>query len=226
VAEVPALLRAVLFDLDGTLLDTALDMVGALDELMRENDLPPIPYEQVRSSVSHGARRVILAGFPHVDAARSAELQGRYLEIYRAALSVKTRLFEGMEQVLDELDVRGLKTGIVTNKAAWLSEPLLEELGLRQRFACLVSGDTLTERKPHPLPLLHAAALLGVNPVQCVYVGDALGDIQAAQRAGMPVLVAGYGYIGADEDTRVWGADGHLERPLDLLAWIAQRERP
>jgi N-acetyl-D-muramate 6-phosphate phosphatase len=210
----------VLFDLDGTLLDTAPDMVGALNALRREELLAPMPYEAIRSVVSHGAARVVKAGFPSADSETALRLQQRFLEIYRGALSRETRLFPGMDEVLDALARLNIKSGIVTNKAAWLTEPLLQELGLRERFACVVSGDTLAERKPHPLPLLHAAALAGASPSECIYVGDAERDVQAAHAAAMPALVANYGYLRADEDASQWGGDGYLERPLDLLDWL------
>jgi N-acetyl-D-muramate 6-phosphate phosphatase len=215
-----ALTRAVLFDLDGTLLDTAPDMVGALNALRREEALAPMPYDSIRSAVSHGAARVVKAGFPDASPEISTKLQQRFLEIYRGALSRETRLFPGMDQVLDALSGWRIKSGIVTNKAAWLTEPLLEELGLRERFACVVSGDTLAERKPHPKPLLHAAALAEVAPSECIYVGDAERDVQAAHAAAMPALVANYGYLRADEDSTLWGGDGYLQRPLDLLDWL------
>ena len=213
-------LKAVLFDLDGTLLDTAPDMVGALNALRREESLAPLPYDVIRSAVSHGAARVVKAGFPDANPEAALQLQRRFLEIYRRALSRETRLFPGMSDVLDALARLSIKSGIVTNKAAWLTEPLLEELGLRERFACVVSGDTLAERKPHPQPLLHAAALAGVSPSECIYVGDAERDVQAAHAAAMPALVANYGYLRADEDASQWGGDGYLERPLDLLDWL------
>jgi N-acetyl-D-muramate 6-phosphate phosphatase len=215
-----ALTRAVLFDLDGTLLDTAPDMVGALNALRREESLAPLPYDSIRSAVSHGAARVVKAGFPDASPEFSTTLQQRFLEIYRGALSRETRLFPGMDQVLDALSGWRIKSGIVTNKAAWLTEPLLKELGLRERFACVVSGDTLAERKPHPKPLLHAAALAEVAPSECIYVGDAERDVQAAHAAAMPALVANYGYLRADEDSTLWGGDGYLQRPLDLLDWL------
>jgi 2-phosphoglycolate phosphatase len=215
-----ATLRAVLFDLDGTLLDTAPDMVGALNRLREEHSLAPLPFDAVRSAVSHGAARVVKTGFPDADDATALALQRRFLEIYRGALSHETRLFAGMEEVLKELTGWGMKSGIVTNKAAWLTDPLLTELGLSARFACVVSGDTVAERKPHPLPLQHAAALAGVRPDECIYVGDAQRDVQAAHAAAMPALVANYGYLRADEDSRLWGGDGYLNRPLDLLDWL------
>jgi N-acetyl-D-muramate 6-phosphate phosphatase len=213
-------LRAVLFDMDGTLLDTAPDMVGALNALRREEGLAPLPYEVVRSGVSHGVARVVKIGFPDVTGDKAAALHKRFLDIYRGALSEGTQLFAGMDRVLDTLAERRLKAGIVTNKAAWLTDPLLEQLGLRPRFDCVVSGDTVAERKPHPLPLLHAAKLAGVAPSECIYVGDAERDVLAAHAAGMPALVANYGYLEADEDSTAWGADGYLDQALDLLGWL------
>jgi N-acetyl-D-muramate 6-phosphate phosphatase len=217
-------LHAVLFDLDGTLLDTAPDMVGALNGLRREHELAPLPFDTARASVSHGSARLVALGFPDADPARFAALQRRFLEIYSAAISVHTRLFAGMDSVLEELGERGLALGIVTNKPAWLTEPLLAELKLRKRFACVVSGDTLSERKPHPKPMLHAAKLAGVAADACIYVGDAERDVQAAHAAGMPALVATYGYLHAGEDWRAWGGDGFVAQPLDLLGWLERRE--
>ena len=215
-------LRAVLFDLDGTLLDTAPDMVAALDALRRENGLVPLPFEQARASVSHGSGRLVRLGFPDADVARQAVLQRRYLEIYSGELSSKTRLFPGMDAVLAELAALRLALGIVTNKPGWLTDPLLEQLGLRERFACVVSGDTLSERKPHPMPLLHAAKLAGAQPEECLYVGDAERDVQAARAAGMPSLVATYGYLADGENWQAWGGDGAIAAPADLLGWVGR----
>ncbi len=216
--------KAVLFDLDGTLLDTAPDMVGTLNSLRLDHGLAPLPYQQVRAEVSHGSARLVQIGFPGVDAPRFALLQRRFLEAYGARLAAETRLFEGMDRVLIELSRRGLGAGIVTNKPARLTDALLEELGLRARFACVVSGDTLNERKPHPLPMLHAARLAGAAPEACVYVGDAERDVQAAHAAGMRALVAAYGYLRADEDSAAWGGDGSIEQPADLLDWLDREQ--
>jgi phosphoglycolate phosphatase len=218
-------LRAVLFDLDGTVLDTAPDMWGAMNVLLAEEQRPPLTLAAVRPFVSHGAKGVLKTGFADVSAERFAALTRRYLEIYRAALCRETRLFAGMDAVLASLAMRGIPAGIVTNKAAWLTEPLLEGLGLRGRFACVVSGDTVAERKPHPLPILHAAGLVGAAPAECIYVGDAERDVQAAHAAGMRALVALYGYLGAGEDPRTWGGDGHLAAPQDLLPWLEANAR-
>ncbi len=210
----------MLFDLDGTLLDTAPDMWSAMNILLGERGRAPLPYAAVRPWVSHGAAGVLRQGFADADALSFAELQRRFLEIYRADLSSGTRLFPGMEHVLDALAERGLRTGIVTNKAAWLTEPLLEQMAIRARFDCVVSGDTVAERKPHPLPMLHAASLAGAAPAQCIYVGDALRDVQAAHSAGMAALVALYGYMSAEDTPRAWGGEGNLAEPLDLLPWL------
>ena len=183
----------------------------------REHSLAPVPYEAARSAVSHGAARVVKSGFADADPQQLALLAAAVLGDLSRALSRETRLFPGMDEVLSSLAERRIKTGIVTNKAAWLTEPLLEQLGLRARFACVVSGDTLAERKPHPLPLLHAATLAQAAPEECVYVGDAERDVQAAHAAAMPALVANYGYLRARGIGR-WGGDGYLERPLGSVA--------
>ena len=219
-------LRAVLFDLDGTLLDTAPDMIGALNALRREEKLMPMPFEALRGCVSHGSARLIKAGFPDADAASEfGDLQRRFLDIYRVNLSRETRLFPGMSRVLEHLAERNLICGIVTNKPAWLTEPLLEQLGLRGRFACVISGDTLCQRKPHPLPLLHAAMLAGAAAGECIYVGDAERDVQAAHAADMTALVADYGYLQTGESWQIWGAEAGLSQPLDLLDWLERSGR-
>ena len=211
---------AVLFDLDGTLLDTAPNMIAALNVLRREHNLPELPATQLRSSVSHGSARLVRVGFPEIAAERLAPLQARFLDIYRADLSSSTALFPGMEQVLDVLDERRVAVGVVTNKPGWLTDPLMSQLGLTSRFACIVSGDTVAERKPHPLPLQHAAKLAGTAPASCVYVGDAQRDIQAARAAGMHALIARYGYIGAEDTPDQWGGDADLWQPAQLLEWL------
>jgi phosphoglycolate phosphatase len=204
----------------GTLLDTAPDMGGALNRLRAEHDLPPLPAEVIRPVVSHGAMRLVALGFPEATGDAFEALRLRFLELYAANLAVGTRLFPGFEAVLDHLEARGLPWGIVTNKPGWLTDPLLAALGLDRRAACAVSGDTVAERKPHPLPLLHAARLVGVEPGRCVYVGDAERDIQAGRAAGMTTVVAAYGYIPADEDPRQWRPHGVVAAPDELLAWM------
>jgi phosphoglycolate phosphatase len=225
-AEMAVALRAVLFDLDGTLLDTAPDMIGALNALRAENQRTTLPYDAVRPLVSHGSARLVKFGFPDSDPPGFARLQQRFLEVYRDNVAAHTRLFAGMDRVLAALAERGLKLGIVTNKPAWLTLPLLEQLGLAPRFACVVSGDTVSARKPDPLPMLHAATLAGVEAQRCLYVGDAERDVQAAHAAGMQALVATYGYLEPGEDWRGWNADGFIEKPAALLDWLDDNAAP
>jgi phosphoglycolate phosphatase len=214
-------LRPVLFDLDGTLLDTAPDMVAALNRLRTEEGRPPLPFAAMRRFVSHGSARLVQEGFPEADAERHERLRQRYLAIYREGLSVETRLFPGFAAVLDTLDAAGAPWGVVTNKPGWLTEPLLAALGLAERAAAVVSGDTLPERKPHPAPLLHAARRIGRRPGEFTYLGDAQRDVVAARAAGMRPLVACFGYLGADDDPREWQPDGLIDSPQELLGWLA-----
>ena len=217
---VTAPLRGVLFDLDGTVLDTAPDFHRVMNLLLAEQGRAPLALSAIRPHVSHGSRRVVRLGFPDADEGEFAALQRRFLDLYRASLCVETRLFDGMAKVLDGLGSRGLRAGIVTNKPAWLTDPLLAGLDLRRRFDCVVSGDTVGVGKPDPAPLVHAAGLAGLTPGDCIYVGDAERDVQAAHRAGMPGLIATYGYIGADDDLGTWNGDGHLDSPRALLDWL------
>jgi N-acetyl-D-muramate 6-phosphate phosphatase len=217
-------LRAVLLDLDGTLLDTAPDMAHALNELRMAEGLAALPFEHIRPHVSHGALRLIRLAFGEPDASRFEALRGRFLDIYRDGLAIRTRLFDGFDEVLTAIERAGMRWGIVTNKPGWLTVPLLEQLGLDRRSACVVSGDSLAERKPHPMQLLHAAALLGVEPRECAYLGDAERDVQAARNAGMIPLVAGFGYLNEGEDPAAWQPDAVLGRPDDLLDWLGLRQ--
>jgi len=217
---------ALLLDLDGTLLDTAPDMGGALNLLRAEHGLEPLPAHVIRPVVSHGAMRLVALGFPTATGDAFEALRRRFLELYAANLAIGTRLFPGFEDVLERLESRGLPWGIVTNKPGWLTDPLLAALGLDRRAACAVSGDTVAERKPHPLPLLHAARLVGVEPERCVYVGDAERDIQAGRAAGMTTVVAAYGYIAGTEDPRHWQPDGVVAAPHELLPWMEHRSPP
>ena len=211
---------ALLLDLDGTLLDTAPDMGGALNLLRAEHGLDPLPAATIRPAVSHGAMRLVKLGFPEAEGDAFESLRLRFLELYAANLAIGTRLFPGFDLVLDALEGSGLPWGIVTNKPGWLTAPLLAALGLDGRAACAVSGDTVAERKPHPLPLLHAAQLVDVDPTACVYVGDAERDIQAGRAAGMTTVVAAYGYLSDDEDPLQWQPHGVVHAPEELLHWV------
>ncbi len=213
-------LRGVLFDLDGTLLDTARDMGEALNRVRVAEGLEVLPFERIRPLVSHGAPRLIRLAFGEPETERYEALRQRFLEFYRAAIAVHTRPFAGFDRVLDTLERAGLRWGVVTNKPGWLTSPLLVELGLDSRCGCVVSGDSLAERKPHPLPLLHAANLLGLEPRECVYLGDAERDVQAARNAGMIPLVAGFGYLDDGEDPAAWQPDAVFTRPEELIDWL------
>lgn len=213
-------LAAALFDLDGTLLDTAPDITQALNRLLREQSRTELPFTHVRPYVSHGALATVRAGFPDADAQQFEVLVCRFLQLYRERIAVETRLFEGFEQTLQALESAGIPWGIVTNKPAWLTDPLLAELQLDHRAACVLAGDSLDERKPHPRPLRVAAGLIGLPTERCVYVGDAQRDIDAARGAGMLALGARFGYLGSNDRPEQWQADGWLDSPLDLLAWF------
>ena len=213
--------RGVLLDLDGTLLDTAPDMARAVNALRSEQALPALTLADIRPHVSHGSNAVVRAGFPEAPADEFERLRARFLQLYRDALAVDTRLFDGFAQVLDTLDTHGVRWGIVTNKPGWLTAPLMQAMGLAARAACLISGDTLPVRKPDPLPLLTGAQQLGCPPEQALYLGDALRDAQAARAAHMLSLGARYGYIGLEEDVSSWPVDGWIDTPRRLLDWVA-----
>jgi 2-phosphoglycolate phosphatase len=198
---------AVLFDLDGTLIDTAQDMVAVLLALMDSEGRDPIPYEVARSYVSNGSAGLIHLGFPGVSDNKHEQLRIEYLDRYEASVCVHSTVFAGIEPLLEQFDDHGLPWGVVTNKPARMTEPLLAALGLDRRIACQISGDTIPERKPHPAPLFLACEHTGVAPGKSVYVGDAARDIEAGQAAGMYTIAAAYGYITDDDDAEAWKAD-------------------
>ncbi|MBV6418008.1 MAG: N-acetylmuramic acid 6-phosphate phosphatase [Steroidobacteraceae bacterium] len=216
----PASIRAVLFDLDGTLLDTAPDMVGAMNALRAEERLPPVGFETARAQVSHGSNGLMRVGFPDAGGETLERLRERFLALYRARLADETDFFPGGAEVLEYLEQAALPWGVVTNKPGWLAEPLLDALGLATRAACLVSGDTLPVRKPNPQPLLHAAGTIGVAPAACVYVGDARRDVEAALAAGMRAVVASFGYVSAADEHHLWPAEAWIESPRALISWL------
>jgi len=216
-------LAAVLLDLDGTLLDTAPDLARALNALRTQQQLPPVAFERIRPCVSEGATAVVRVGFPEADAAQFEALRARFLDLYRAQLVVETRLFPGFDAVLAQLEAHRIPWGVITNKPRWLTEPLLQQLGLFERAGCVLSGDSLPVRKPDPLPLLTAARQLGVAPERCLYLGDALRDAQAARAANMVALGASFGYLPAHEDVTAWPVSAWIDEPLELLAWVGLR---
>jgi 2-phosphoglycolate phosphatase len=214
-------IHTVLFDLDGTLLDTAPDLAAALNTVLVENQREPLPFETIRPVVSHGGVAMIRRGFQLQASDPAIEpLRQRLLAVYRANIATHTRLFPGMAEVLETLKTRGLNWGVVTNKPGWLTEPLLRDVGLWQHAACVVSGDTLEQRKPDRAPMLHACALAGSEPHQCVCIGDAQRDIEAGKNAGMYTLVALFGYFREDDRPQAWQADAMIDKPGDLLVWL------
>lgn len=199
--------NAVFFDLDGTLVDTAPDMVAVLQSMQHERGIEPVPYELGRSNVSNGSVRLLTLGFPDIAVEYGDDLHQEFLERYAETLCIDSRVFAGMHDLLQQLDELGCPWGVVTNKPEQLTIPLLAELELDERMACAVSGDTLSVCKPDPAQLLLACDLVGVEPQTCIYVGDAERDIEAGQRAGMATIAASYGYLTQDDDPREWDAD-------------------
>jgi phosphoglycolate phosphatase len=218
--------RTILFDLDGTLADTAPDLYAAQALLSRERGRTPLPFEAVRNHVSHGSTALVKLAFPEARGDEFEQLRERFLEIYAQNLFLDTVLFPGMETLLAWIESRGLNWGVVTNKPAFLTDPLMASLGLAERAACIVSGDTVDERKPHPKPMWHACELAGSRPVECLYVGDAERDIQAGRAAGMSTLIALYGYIDETQRPDAWGASGMIREPREILDWMLGTHEP
>ena len=216
-------LRTVLFDLDGTLADTAPDMAQALNLLLKEKDYEPLPFDIIRPWVSHGGLALVRLGFGENRGDVELEnLRQRFLEIYAENLCRETHLFPGISQLLAMLSENGFNWGVVTNKPGYLTEPLVAQLTIQPPPACIVSGDTTTNRKPHPEPMLLACKQAGSNPHECLYVGDAERDIHAGKQAGMKTLVALFGYITDSEDPETWGADGMIRAPMEIFDWLKQ----
>ena len=213
--------QAVLFDLDGTLADSAPDLALALNLLLAEHGRAAVPLETTRPYTSSGARGLIKAGFGlDADHAEYPALKDRFLDLYEKNLDVHTSLFDGVEKMLDDLDSRRIPWGIVTNKSKRFTGAVVAGVGLAARSACIVSGDTTARAKPHPDPLLHAAELISVPPTRCIYVGDDLRDIQAARAAGMGAIAAAYGYLGVDGDPHDWNADAVITHPGEVLNFL------
>lgn len=209
--------EVVLFDLDGTLADTAADLGAVLNRLRSETGHAPLPAETIRPHVSKGVRGLLGLGFalaPGNDG--YAELHQRFLAYYGESLCVATRLFEGIAELLDSLDAQGVKWGVVTNKTSRYTLPVMEALGLVRRAVCIVSGDSSLRPKPAPDPLLLACTIAGAEPAHCLYVGDDLRDMQAARAAGMKAVAAAWGYLGDGLPLEKWGADTIIQSPADL----------
>lgn len=214
---------AVLFDLDGTFADTARDMAFAINRLAELHNQTPLPFETIRPQVSHGSRALVRLAFglePGDTYYEDRRLE--FLEIYADNLANHTVPFPGVLDLINELERATIPWGIVTNKPGWLTDPLIAAMGLSERAACVVSGDTTPNPKPHPAPIHHACRLIDRDPENCWYVGDAERDIEAGRAAGLRTLVALFGYIGDDSDPRAWGADGLIRTPTEVLDWLSE----
>ncbi|MDA8329358.1 MAG: HAD-IA family hydrolase [Betaproteobacteria bacterium] len=216
------MLEAILFDLDGTLVDTAPDLAWVLNQQRAMHGLIEMPFDLIRPYASHGTAGLLQIGFSIGDDHPAyTELRSEYLALFESHGNQYSQLFPGMMEVLDELEMRGIPWGIVTNKPGWLTAPLLDQMGLDQRAACVITGDTCARSKPHPDPLLAACAQINLPANTCVYIGDAERDITAAHACGMPALIAEYGYIGPNDDPYTWYADGSIAQPTDLFNYLA-----
>lgn len=216
------MIEAVLFDLDGTFADTVPDLGGALNRLRVEEGLAELPLTTLRPYTSHGVRGLLGAGFgvaPGEDG--YAELARRFLAHYENALCAGTQLFPGMADLIEGLEARGVRWGVVTNKTSRYTLPVLAGLGVARRAACIVSGDSAPRAKPYPDPLLLAAAVLQTEPACCIYVGDDLRDVEAGRAAGIATVAAAYGYLGANRPVNEWGADRVIQHPAEVLGIVA-----
>lgn len=211
-------LKAVLFDLDGTLIDSAPDLAAAANGMRAHRGLEPVPYPALRSMVGSGARGMIHVAFGVTPASSDfVPLRDEFLSRYERGLLDQTAVFAPMRALLDALDAAGTRWGIVTNKVERYTRPIVAGLGLEQRAAVVICGDTTPHAKPHPGPLLEAARRMGVEPSACAYVGDDLRDVQAGRSAGMQTVVAAWGYLGQGDAVEHWGADDIVLEPYELL---------
>ena len=221
--------RVALFDLDGTLLDSAPDMVATANRMLGARGRAPVDAPMLRQRVSKGARALVAATFPELDAAGHDALVPEFLQVYRKELGRHSALFEGVAAMLAALEADAARWGVVTNKFEYLARDAVAGLGWDGRCQVLVGGDTCAEKKPHPLPLLEAARRLGVEPGDCVYVGDDERDIVAARAAGMASIAVTWGYRLEGEDPRTWQADAIVDHPRQLLdpaAWPTPPSNP
>ncbi len=215
------MLSGVLFDLDGTLLDSAPDYIGALNQFLLERQEPPVPFQKAREYVSMGAWALLRVGLQREpDRARDTGLRKRLLEIYLNRITQESSLFSGVETVLNALDNRGIPWGIVTNKPGHLTAPLLDHFGLTRRSGCSVSGDTLAVAKPNPEPILYACRAMDIDPQRAIMVGDAKPDIDAGRAAGTRTVLCRFGYIPPEADWKAWDADVVIDSMPQLLDQI------
>ncbi|MDT7850045.1 HAD-IA family hydrolase [Methylophilus sp. VKM B-3414] len=214
-------MQAVLFDLDGTLVDTAPDLAYALNLQRERHGLPFLPEATIRPYASHGSRGLLEIGFGLLpDHAEFEQMRTEYLELYTQVMTRQPQLFDGMAEVLQEIEQRGLRWGIVTNKPRRFTLPMITHMALDSRAGAVISGDDAPQPKPAPQTLLLACERMQLDPEQVVYVGDAERDVQAGNAAGMTTLVALFGYLSDVDRPEAWGADGCIQQPQDLLAYL------
>ncbi len=217
------MIENVLFDLDGTLADTAPDLANALNAIRQKHGFEKLSLETISPSVSLGGNAMIKLAFDLEEGdSNFEEIRSQFLNYYLQHIAEETRLYDGMEELLTSIENDNKKWGIVTNKSEWLTIPLLEALSLHQRTACVVCGDTLEQRKPHPAPVIHACKLIQAKPATTLYIGDAQRDIEAGRRAGTKTLVALYGYIEKDEDPKSWNADAMVPNVYEITSKLSE----
>lgn len=213
-------LRCVLFDLDGTLVDTAPDLIASLNRTLQAFGYPPVESDELRPFISYGAMAMINHSLPNLEEDLKQQMLAHMLDSYQQNIADQSQLFDGMEDVLAVLEAKGIKWGVVTNKRERFTLPLLSALNLDQRVVCSVSGDTTAFSKPHPEPMFEACRRAGIAAENCLYVGDASHDVTAGKTAAMKTLVALYGYLKPDDKPESWGADGCISHPAHLVDWI------
>lgn len=217
----PERINTVFFDLDGTLADTAPDLAKALNQLLEEKNKTALPFKEIRPVVSHGGNALIRLAFNiSENQPEFSSLKERFLQLYQSRLHNGTTLFAGMADVLEILEKENFIWGVITNKPAWLTNPLMQQLGLVGRAACIISGDSSAYSKPHPAPLQLANEITNTKPESCIYIGDAKRDIDAGRAAGMYTLVACYGYLGNEDQPETWNADGMVQSVPEIIDWI------
>lgn len=216
-------IRAVLFDLDGTLIDSAPDLGDAADKMRTDRGLPSLPEALYRPMAGAGARGMLKVAFDITPEHPTYEaFREEFFVIYERAMTVRTYIFDGVIDVIDALRQRDMPWGVVTNKMARFTDPLTQAMPLFSSASAIVSGDTTAHAKPHPAPMFEAARRLGLSPEVCLYVGDDERDIVAGRAAGMRTVAASYGYLGEKTNIASWGADLHIDSPLNLLQWLTK----
>ncbi len=218
------MIQTVFFDLDGTLLDTAPDLATAINKTLKAHGKEALEFSRFRYSIYGGSKTMLCQGFGFDDQHPDyASINEEFLQNYHSNIAAETRLFPGMEEVLAYLERKSIAWGVITNKPTWLTEPLMAALKLTDRAICVISGDTLEKRKPHPMQLHHACKITRANPSHTVYIGDTEVDIQAARAAGMYSIAVRYGYAPFGSTPEKWRADQLVDQALEIIPWLERR---